>query len=179
MSKNLSKKGGVLRNIIVIFAGSLIVKMFVRLVNNTMRSVIPLFSISINGQVVYAHTFDRIIALLLLKLGILEKREMDFVKKTVKEGWTVIDIGANIGYYTLLLSKLVGKNGKVIAFEPDKDSISMLKKNIKHNNCRNVQIVPMAVSDHSGSGTLYISNSHSGDHRIYDSFSEKRKKLNL
>ncbi len=147
--------------------------------NFSLKSVIPLFGVSVNGQIFHAHTLDRIIALLLLKLGMLEKGEMNLIKKTVKDGWTVLDIGANIGYPSLLLSKLVGVNGKVIAFEPDKNNLEMLRKNIKTNNCKNIKVVQVAVSDRTGVGTLYVSDSHSGDHRIYNSLDEKRKTKNI
>ncbi len=175
----MNKGSGLLRKIIIVLAESSVIKFIVGIVNNSLKTVILLFSLSINDQIFYAHTLDRVIALVLLKFGILEKREMDLFKKTVKKGWTVLDIGANIGYPSLLFSKLVGEGGKVIAFEPDKNNIQMLGKNIKANNCKNIIVVPMAVSDHTGVGTLYISDFHSGDHRIYDIEGEKRKTLNI
>lgn len=169
---------GIFRKIIIIFAGSASIKYIISLINNNFKMIISLFSVSLNGQTFFAHTFDRMIALFLLKLGILEKREMDFFKKTIKKGWTVLDIGANIGYPSLLFSKLVGENGKVFAFEPDKNNLATLKRNIKENKIRNVEIVPLAVSNHTGKATLYLSDSHSGDHRIYSS-GEKRKTLTI
>jgi len=175
----VNKGSGALRKIITIFSESSVIKFTIGILNNSLKTVIPRFSISIDSQIFYAHTLDRVIALLLLKFGMWEKGEMDLFKKTVKKGWTVLDIGANIGYPSLLLSSLVGENGKVIAFEPDKNNIQMLEKNIKANNCKNITIVPMAVSDHTGVGTLYISSSHSGDHRIYDLPDEKRKAQNI
>ena len=171
----MKKGSGILRKIIIILANSSSIKKIIGIINNKLRAVIPLFGISVNNQTLSAHTFDRMIALLLLKLGMLEKREMDFLKKTVRKRWTVLDIGANIGYPSLLFSKLVEKRGKVIAFEPDKNNLEMLRKNIKVNKCKNIVVVPMAVSDRTGNGTLYISDSHSGDHRIYNSLDGKRK----
>lgn len=178
MDKSLLKESGIIRKIIFNFALSKPVKKIVGLVNNSLKPITPLFSVSINNQIFFAHTFDRVIALFLLKLGILEKMEMDLFKKTIKKGWTVLDIGANIGYPSLLFSKLVGENGRVIAFEPDKNNIEILEKNIKANKIKNIKIIPMAVSDRTGIGTLYISDSHSGDHRIYSS-GEKRKTENI
>lgn len=174
----MNKRRETIRKIIFVFALSATVKKIVGSVNNSFKQVLPFIGISINHQIFFAHTLDRIIALFLLKLGMLEKTEMNFFKNKIEEGWTVLDIGANIGYPSLLLSKLVGKKGKVIAFEPDDNNIQMLKKNIKANNSRNITVVPMAVSDHTGDGTLYISDSHSGDHRIYFS-DEKRKTQNI
>lgn len=175
MNKDLFRGNEIVRKLILVLFKSPIIKTVIGFINNNFKAIIPLFGVSVNGQTFFAHTFDRIIALLLLKNGMLEKREMDLVKKTVKKGWTVLDIGANIGYYSLLLSKLVGKSGKVIAFEPDKNNVNILRKNIKFNNIKNVKVVPAAVSDYTGAGSLFISDSHSGDHRIYRSLDEKRK----
>ena len=52
------------------------------------------------------------------------------VKKLIKNGDVVLDIGANIGYYTLIFAKLVGNSGKVFAFEPEPENFKILQKNI-------------------------------------------------
>ena len=54
-------------------------------------------------------------------------------RRVVKPGMTVVDVGANIGYYTLLGAKMVGEGGRVYAFEPDPLYFSLLKKNIEAN----------------------------------------------
>ena len=73
--------------------------------------------------------------------------EIAYLRSNLKEGHVFIDIGANIGYYTLVASKCVGNSGKVIAFEANPNNITMLKKNIQLNNCDNVIINNSAVSD--------------------------------
>lgn len=163
------------RKLIIVIASSLLVKKTTVFINRVLSSVIPLFSVSINDQTLHAHTLDRLIALLLLKFGILEKMEIDFFKRTIKKGWTVLDIGANIGYPSLLFGKLVGEKGKIFSFEPDKDNLKVFRKNIKLNNIKNIKVIPAAVSDRTGLATLYISSSHSGDHRIYSSGEERRR----
>ncbi len=62
-----------------------------------------------------------------------------------KEGDTVIDIGAHIGRYTIVSSKLVGKTGKVVAIEADVDTFQLLKRNVALNNLTNVLPLNIAV----------------------------------
>jgi FkbM family methyltransferase len=83
----------------------------------------------------------------------------ELVKKILKPGMTFIDIGANIGYYSVLASKLVGKGGLVVAFEPEMVNYSILKKTIQLNNLTNVIIKPQAVSDRLGDVELFLSDS--------------------
>ena len=96
---------------------------------------------------------------LLISRGVYEPFETDIVKKEVKKGDIVLDLGANVGYYTLLFAKLVGKNGKVFAFEPDPTNFSTLKKNVEINGYKNVVLVQKAVSNKTGDIHLYLSSS--------------------
>ena len=63
-----------------------------------------------------------------------DKHEIALLKQYVKKGDIVLDIGANIGFYTKILAELVGENGKVYAFEPDKTNFSYLMKNSESLN---------------------------------------------
>jgi FkbM family methyltransferase len=101
--------------------------------------------------------------------GIFEPFETEIVKKEIKKGDIVLDIGANIGYYTLIFAKLVGEQGKVFAFEPEPDNFALLEKNVEINGYRNVVLVQRAVSNKTGEIRLYLSEDNKGDHRIYDS----------
>lgn len=102
--------------------------------------------------------------------GIYEPFETELVKKEIKKGDVVLDIGANIGYYTLIFAKLVGENGKVFAFEPDPTNFSLLKKNVEINGYGNrVVLVQKAVSNKTEKIKLYLCEDNKGDHRIYDS----------
>src|SRR4030042_7144688 len=62
-----------------------------------------------------------------------EKATTELFKTMVKEGDVVLDMGANIGYFTILAARLVGKKGKVYSFEPEPRNYSYLKKNIELN----------------------------------------------
>jgi FkbM family methyltransferase len=105
--------------------------------------------------------------------GSHEPLATNLVKKEIKKGDIVLDIGANIGYYTLIFARLVGEGGKVYAFEPDPVNFSLLKKNIEVNGYQNVVLVQKAVSNKTGKTRLYLSE-YTADHRIYDSHDGRR-----
>jgi FkbM family methyltransferase len=100
---------------------------------------------------------------------IYEPFETALLKKEIKPGQTVLDIGANIGYYTLIAAKLVGPKGKVYAFEPDPDNFALLKKNVEANGYVNVVLLNQAVSDKTSTAKLFLNKTNKGDHRLYDS----------
>jgi precorrin-6B methylase 2 len=78
----------------------------------------------------------------------LSKREddvEDFILNNLKPGDTFIDVGANIGYYTILASKLVGVNGRVLAIEPVPQTANILKINLLLNKANNVTLIEKAA----------------------------------
>ena len=77
-------------------------------------------------------------------------------KKEMKQGMIVVDIGAHIGYFTLLAARLVGETGRVFAFEPDPDNYSLLIKNVSVNGHDNVIPVQKAVSNKTGQVRLFL-----------------------
>jgi len=72
------------------------------------------------------------------------------LRPLLKPGAIFIDIGANIGYYTLLAAAHVGSAGKVIAFEPSSANCDLLRMSLHANNFTNVQLHPSAVADFEG-----------------------------
>ena len=122
---------------------------------------------------------DKYVGELIASTGQYEPYESKLLIKNIKEGDIVIDVGANIGYYTLLFAKKVGENGKVYAFEPDPVSFAILEKNIKDNKFRNVEAFNIALSDKRESLPLFISSENLGDHRLYDDHKIKRKKTTV
>jgi FkbM family methyltransferase len=87
-------------------------------------------------------------------------------RKIVKEGDVVVDLGANIGYFTLLAAKLVGKKGKVYAFEPEPRNYEFLTRNIQLNGYDNVVALQKAVADKPGMVKLFICPYDTGHHTI-------------
>ena len=126
----------------------------------------------------YASTLDRLLALFLWKFSYLEGFEKKIVERVVKHGMTVFDIGANIGFYSLSLAKLVGERGRVYAFEPDPENYRLLSKNIKANNFNNIIPVKKALSNKEGKVKFFLSEEHRGDHRLYNP-GDYRKVINI
>ena len=98
---------------------------------------------------------DQFIAKKLALYGNFEEQEIKVLCSFCKPGDCVVDIGANIGIFSLNLSRAVGSDGRVIAVEPDPDNLRFLKKNLEVNGCHNVIVVPCALGKDSGSGELY------------------------
>jgi FkbM family methyltransferase len=101
----------------------------------------------------------------LAPLGIFEPGTVRLIKKLLGEGMTFVDLGAHRGYYTLLASKLVGRTGRVFAFEPAPFNYSLLMINVKGRE--NVRLVQKAVSDKSGLAKFYLSPDASVTHSLY------------
>jgi FkbM family methyltransferase len=83
----------------------------------------------------------------IINSGVFEPLSSQAVKRLVRPGDTVLDVGANIGYYSVLFSKLVGDQGKVICFEPTRHYGKVLEMNIRANNLDNVEINKIGLSD--------------------------------
>ncbi len=73
----------------------------------------------------------------------------------VREGMVVLDVGANIGYYTVQFARISGRTGRVIAFEPNPVMVAELKANIELNHLSNVQVEPIALFNRDGEANLH------------------------
>lgn len=87
-------------------------------------------------------------------LGSYEYDQRLLFEQLVTEGSVVFDLGAHVGFYTLLAAVLVGPRGKVYAFEPLPDNIHFLKAHLRLNRITNVTVIDRAVSDRSGVATF-------------------------
>lgn len=105
-------------------------------------------------------------AIALYDIGGYENAETKLFESHINEGDVVIDLGANIGYYTLIATKLVGVNGIVYAFEPDPTNFSFLKKSVEINNYKNVICEQKAVSNENGKIKLFLHKFQTGAYTI-------------
>jgi FkbM family methyltransferase len=85
-----------------------------------------------------------------------EGKIVEILISSLKPGDVVFDIGAHIGFYTILFAKAVGEKGKVIAFEPEEESFKNLENNLKLNDLKNALIFQKALGDESKESKLYL-----------------------
>jgi FkbM family methyltransferase len=113
-----------------------------------------------------APSLDRLVCLALHRVGWLGKAERSLFQRWIRPGMVVIDVGANLGIYSLLLSRLVGSSGSVIAFEPEPDMFEALACNCKRNGAENIVLVNQALGSMPGTALLSRSLLHGGDNRL-------------
>jgi FkbM family methyltransferase len=98
----------------------------------------------------------------LFRDGDYEVRETAVIRSLIPPGGVVLDIGANLGYYTTLFATIAGT---VYAIEPTPNTLTLLRQNTR--TYRNVTVLPIAVSDYEGFADLYLSASNSGQNTLH------------
>lgn len=114
----------------------------------------------------YTHADDAVLTPFLREHGSWEASETTFLRSVLREGATFLDVGANIGYFSVLGSKLVGTTGRVFAVEPERANVTLLKANLWRNGCDNAVILPIAAHRERGFLPLRISEENPGDHQV-------------
>ena len=111
---------------------------------------------------------DGIISRLLYLEGTYEGYLLDMVHQLMLTGANCLDIGANIGLYSLELSGAVGPSGRVFAFEPERHNHELLTTNLRLNGATNVEAVKTVVGDRNGQVCLARHPDNFGDHHVVD-----------
>jgi FkbM family methyltransferase len=88
--------------------------------------------------------------------GGFETAETHFIQRYLRPGVTVLDIGAHHGFYTLLASRLVGRTGRVLAFEPSPRERKRLERHVRLNSCSNVRTFRIALGAADKNADLYL-----------------------
>lgn len=99
---------------------------------------------------IYLHTFEPV--------------ESSLASNYLKKGMSFIDVGANVGYYSLMAASIVGSTGRVIAFEPSQYAFRRLLGTVDENRIKQIIVNPFALSDSAGKNNLYIQDSRLGNH---------------
>ena len=100
-----------------------------------------------------------------LALGTYEVPIQNIFAQHLKVGDVFYDIGANVGFFTVIAAKLVGDRGKVYAFEPGKNNAASVRHNAQLNNFNQIEVIEKAVSHTSGKGQLLLAQ-YSGGHAL-------------
>jgi FkbM family methyltransferase len=107
-----------------------------------------------NGERLYVNLGERMCLLYFFEGGLPHEAGIErLMREHVAEGSVAIDVGANVGYYTRMLSRLTGSRGKTYAFEPLPKALGLLKLNTR--DLANAVVIEKAASDQAGSGTFY------------------------
>ena len=94
--------------------------------------------------------------------GMYDPFETRRLRRFLRPGMVVADVGANIGYYTWLAASAIGPTGRVLAFEPGPYAFDRLQRVVRENGVRAVECVNVALSDRAGRGTLYVPHNSVG-----------------
>lgn len=127
--------------------------------------------VTIDGNKLYLDSSDS------LRLSVKKEFEPQttcLIQKNIFSGNIVVDIGANIGFFTLIMSNGVKKEGKVFSFEPELENYKLLSKNVKENNLQNIILENKAVGNKNGSAEMYLASKENNIysqsmHRIFSS----------
>ncbi len=135
--------------------------------------------VSLDGFKLKVHPHDTVISESIKKNNIWAEAETQLFRELLQPGMVAVDVGANIGYFSLLASTLVGPTGVVLAFEPDPVNYSLLKKNVRLNRAANIRLNQTALSDTEEQLSLFIDSHNKGDHRIWAPAGESRKRIEV
>ena len=115
---------------------------------------------------VRAASLDRLLFLGLHRLGWMGEQEESLLRTLIKPGIQIVDVGANIGLYSLLLAKLTGENGQVYSFEPEQSLFATLVHNCAANNVTNVVPFQYAAGSSNGRAAFAPSAFNSGNNTL-------------
>jgi len=111
--------------------------------------------------------------------GVWSPEQTQLVQEVVHPGMRFVDVGAHVGYFSVLAGKLVAPDGVVFAFEPHPRNFRLLLANVWRNGLTTVLCFPWAVSDSCGFAELFEARGNSGDHRLYRSHDEERTSVTV
>jgi FkbM family methyltransferase len=110
-----------------------------------------------------------------LALGCYETFVTDVLEALLRPGMTFFDVGANIGIYTALGARIVGRTGRVVAIEPGPANVAVIHETLRLNNFENVTVAARAAGDRAEQVSLYLCGDNPADHRLHDPTGRRRQ----
>jgi len=98
--------------------------------------------------------------------SLTEVHEVSTLRSLIRPGMVIVDVGANIGFYTLQMASWVGPSGKILAFEPDPFTFGLLERRVRASRLANIDVHQLALGDRTGRATLYSSAYNRADNRL-------------
>ncbi len=126
----------------------------------------------IEGSRMFLNVADEGISKQLALDKIREPEATKMIWDSLVSGEVVVDIGANIGYFALIESQIVGESGCVYAIEPVPGNVELLRRNIDANNYTNIELFQMGISEKAGKVEMFISKKCNWSSMIFDEDNE-------
>jgi FkbM family methyltransferase len=123
-------------------------------------------SVRCGGDRLYADSLDRYLAAVAWSRGWLAGRERAFAERTLRRGMVAVDVGANVGFHTLLMARCVGATGRVHALEPEPRNFRLLARAVAEAGYGQVRLHRAAAARCAGLVPLYLARDNRGDHRL-------------
>ncbi len=111
-------------------------------------------------------TFERWLYLRAHWLGLMGREERAYLEKTIQPGLRIVDVGSNLGLYSILMARLAGPTGRLVCFEPDPDQFAALQQSCRLNAVANIECHNLALGSEPAELTLYKSIINSGDNHL-------------
>ena len=119
------------------------------------------------GEIVFPMG-DNVMAPYIQTHGVWEENELHWLQDKIKPGFYCLNVGANVGYFAIWMSKLSGAKGKVIAVEPNPELTPILKLNLESKAISNFDIFPIAAGAKNETLKLFLNRFNYGDSRLFD-----------
>jgi FkbM family methyltransferase len=117
-------------------------------------------------QTIFVHEGQDLVSMELAENGVWESYETKLLMSCLGPGKAFLDVGANIGYYSMVADALVGKTGSVYAFEPELHNFNLLQHNMSSCTCEDIILYHAGLADTTRAGQLFLSADNRGDHRL-------------
>jgi FkbM family methyltransferase len=126
----------------------------------------------------WVHAGDPYIGTSLRRWGLWEPSETAYMRWRLRAGMTVVDVGAHVGWYSVVARQAVGPSGRVVAVEPDPANVALLRRNVAGDGGAIVEVHACALGATTGTATLHLADENTGDHRVYPTV-ERRPALTV